>query len=343
MKRLLELDALRGIAAIFVVLFHFTYQTRMTFFFGRLGVELFFIISGFVILMSIENSKSKINFLINRFIRLYPTYWICLTLTFACMIFPLLKFHKIDMTIFYQYLVNLSMFQRIFGVEDIDAPYWTLYIELMFYIFVFLIYIFKLNHKWSVISIFICLLSAVLVFFKINTYQFVPILMYFPLFFIGILYYNIYSQKDKSDIYAFILIIILNLVQFYLSFNIQRDVLKLIELKGTTYAIVEYLVALFLFNSCFILLINNNLGFLVNKITVFLGSVSYPLYLFHMYFSLHFFQPEIFKFFPSVNIWIVYVTDLLILLFVSFIVVKADKIISNKIKSYLLKNKIYAS
>jgi peptidoglycan/LPS O-acetylase OafA/YrhL len=64
--RFLELDVLRGIAAFSVVLFHYTsvYSSRfkhspdLHFYFGhgRHGVELFFILSGFVILMSLENS-----------------------------------------------------------------------------------------------------------------------------------------------------------------------------------------------------------------------------------------------------------------------------------------------
>lgn len=54
-NRYTELDALRGIAALMVVFFHFTMdrpQGQMGFKLGVTGVDLFFIISGFVIFMS---------------------------------------------------------------------------------------------------------------------------------------------------------------------------------------------------------------------------------------------------------------------------------------------------
>ena len=69
LKRYQELDALRGIAALFVVLFHFTlnrpeaeYGLKL----GVTGVDLFFIISGFVIFMSLTNINSSKEFIVNR-------------------------------------------------------------------------------------------------------------------------------------------------------------------------------------------------------------------------------------------------------------------------------------
>lgn len=77
-NRLESLDSLRGIAAMGVVIYHYTslfgYSqgfTQLIDFFpspydnpGRYGVELFFIISGFVITMSLENSKSVYHFFV---------------------------------------------------------------------------------------------------------------------------------------------------------------------------------------------------------------------------------------------------------------------------------------
>ena len=58
--RLLELDALRGIAAMMVVLFHLTMNTaieKFGFRYGVTGVDLFFIISGFVIFLTLNKSR----------------------------------------------------------------------------------------------------------------------------------------------------------------------------------------------------------------------------------------------------------------------------------------------
>ncbi|MBE2288046.1 MAG: acyltransferase, partial [Chitinophagaceae bacterium] len=103
-----ELDALRGIAAIMVVLFHYSILQV-----GTTGVDLFFIISGFVILMSVSKVNSGIEFVINRISRLYPTYWFCVTFTFICKLFYFSgsDTSAINTKLFIQYLANLSMFQ----------------------------------------------------------------------------------------------------------------------------------------------------------------------------------------------------------------------------------------
>ena len=90
--RLLELDALRGLAALSVLCFHYT--TRYTEFFSpdhptlfhvpwfKNGVQLFFIISGFVILMTLDKTKRPLDFFVSRISRLYPFYCAANALTF---------------------------------------------------------------------------------------------------------------------------------------------------------------------------------------------------------------------------------------------------------------------
>ena len=76
--RLVELDALRGIAAVVVVLYHLTYwndaagQAPFSVFWGHYGVELFFIISGFVIFMTLAQARDLRAFAVSRVARLYP-------------------------------------------------------------------------------------------------------------------------------------------------------------------------------------------------------------------------------------------------------------------------------
>jgi peptidoglycan/LPS O-acetylase OafA/YrhL len=85
-KRIYQIDLFRFLAAIAVVLFHYMFRgyvqddmlinfnTIGSFFkYGYLGVNLFFIISGFVISLSIKHN-SLIKFIISRFTRLYPIY-----------------------------------------------------------------------------------------------------------------------------------------------------------------------------------------------------------------------------------------------------------------------------
>lgn len=154
-KRLLELDALRGIAAFGVVIYHYTngYEwffghpnlesyhlldsyIKLYFPLGLYAVQLFFIISGFVILNSLENSKRGTDFVFNRFSRLYPPYWtaICLTILSALILgFPPFR----DNPPLQTFLGNLTMIHSVFKIQDIDPVYWTLKIELLFYIIMF--------------------------------------------------------------------------------------------------------------------------------------------------------------------------------------------------------------
>src|ERR1700686_2691801 len=88
---MLQLDVLLGIAALMVLLFHYTERFHelyghapgmVLFTIGRQGVDLFFIISGFVIFMTIEKTRRGLDFVVSRFSRLFPAYWIAVSLTF---------------------------------------------------------------------------------------------------------------------------------------------------------------------------------------------------------------------------------------------------------------------
>ena len=115
MKRISEIDGLRGIAAVFVMLFHYTFAFNRGwapgyfFHYGYMGVSLFFIISGFVISMSISNGKSVFDFCYGRFIRLFPIYWVTILITVIAMFLTGLGSEKLT-TI--NILANLTMFQR---------------------------------------------------------------------------------------------------------------------------------------------------------------------------------------------------------------------------------------
>ena len=84
-----ELDALRGMAAMAVVVFHYTTRARnngvqlFDFEIGHYGVQLFFCVSGFVIYWTLERSKTLMDFAVSRFSRLYPAYWAAIALLLA--------------------------------------------------------------------------------------------------------------------------------------------------------------------------------------------------------------------------------------------------------------------
>jgi peptidoglycan/LPS O-acetylase OafA/YrhL len=159
-KRIFELDALRGIAALFVVLFHFTMGRKegdYGFKFGVTGVDLFFLISGFVILLTLEKTKTWKEFVVNRFSRLYPTYWACVTITTITILIHLGFANNLLFKTLPDYFANLTMFQLYFRRGDIDGSYWTMIIEMLFYIYMLLVFVFKKLKHIELISI-ICLI-----------------------------------------------------------------------------------------------------------------------------------------------------------------------------------------
>jgi len=138
-SRTRELDALRGLAACWVLLFHYTVRFGQLFgddgapfhaANGGFGVELFFAISGFVMLMTLGRMRSASEFIIARAARLYPTYWAGVAVTFVVMALWPLAGRTVTWP---QAAFNLTMLQEFFHVPHVDSVYWSLEVELVFY------------------------------------------------------------------------------------------------------------------------------------------------------------------------------------------------------------------
>jgi peptidoglycan/LPS O-acetylase OafA/YrhL len=134
---------LRGIAAAAVMLYHYSAWQRNAsaaglgapgatswFQHGDLGVELFFIISGFVIFMTLEQTASLWDFVAARFARLYPAFLASMVTTI--LVTSALHYDRGQINLV-QVIENLSMFAQRLGGHDIDGSYWTLWYELGFY------------------------------------------------------------------------------------------------------------------------------------------------------------------------------------------------------------------
>ncbi len=141
--RFVELDALRAVAASWVLLFH--YLTRFDQKYaaygytlignfhvpdGVFGVNLFFMISGFVIFMTLRSGAGAVDFVVSRFSRLYPAYWAAMLLSTIVALFLPLPGQSLSLG---QVLVNATMMQAYLGMRDIDGAYWSLAYELGFY------------------------------------------------------------------------------------------------------------------------------------------------------------------------------------------------------------------
>lgn len=145
--RLRVLDALRFLAAMAVVLFHYTGRdslawgegvrqvfptlSRITLY-GGYGPYLFFMISGFVVLMSAWGRRVP-EFIASRVGRLYPAYWVAVVLIALVLVLNRELIGTWDALGPHGVALNLSMFQSAFGVGHVDGVFWTLWVELKFY------------------------------------------------------------------------------------------------------------------------------------------------------------------------------------------------------------------
>lgn len=146
-RRYHEVDALRLLAASCVLLFHYLFRSSTTnpvlahtgfsdplgiVHYGNLGVELFFVISGFVILNSAWH-RTPSGFLAARVGRLFPAFWVACTL--SAIVMAIEPAGRFTIT-FGRWLANLTMASTTYGVGYVDGVYWTLTIELAFYLLI---------------------------------------------------------------------------------------------------------------------------------------------------------------------------------------------------------------
>ncbi len=296
-NRIRELDSLRGIAALVVLIFHFSLlKPELLAFtkFGVTGVDLFFIISGFVITMSLDRIQYGYQFVINRFSRLYPTYWTSVIFTFTIIIINkhFFGFEPQNPLPAKDFLYNLTMFQSYFGVKDLDGPYWTMIIEMLFYLVMLYLFLTKSLKNAVAFLIPLILLGTILTEFhwfqpfSMAYFKNFPLAQSLPLFVSGILFYRLFREKKN-----FVLNILLILGCYLL------QVLLFTKTGRANYYIShpEYKAVLAVYFLLFFLFVFGKLRFVVNRSTLFLGKISFALYLIHQYFSVYFLIPNLQK------------------------------------------------
>ncbi|MFI6833681.1 acyltransferase family protein [Kribbella sp. NPDC050241] len=146
--RLHEIDLLRILAAVSVMTYHYLFSSyagglsAMQFphadvvaRYGYLGVDLFFTISGFVVLLSAWDRTPR-SFVVSRAVRLYPAYWVAVTLTTIVSVSLSQGRFPVSLP---QYLANLTMFNSLPDIENVDVVYWTLWAEVRFYAMILLL------------------------------------------------------------------------------------------------------------------------------------------------------------------------------------------------------------
>lgn len=267
-----NIQALRAFAAISVVVVHsllgihgYGLQSFTRFLdLGDFGVDIFFIISGFIMVFIQNNFKrTSADFFIQRLKRIVPTYWfynfLILLLFF---LFPSI-FNTIHLNFYHFFLSLFFLSQHIFLHPPIIRAGWTLEYEMVFYI-LFAICINIKNIRFSYFFIFI--IVTYLSFIKKIDFIFIEFL--FGML-VGIIYINTSKlQKKKLQNYSYLFLVFGLLILFILIF-ISLDSHRVIK-----YGIPS---AFIVFGSVFAKQI-------LNKYIVFIGSASYSIYLAQAFF-----------------------------------------------------------
>lgn len=296
LKHYNELDGARAIAVIMVMFYHFfqdintSNETLLIIkklsLFGKTGVSLFFVLSGFLITRILLNTK-KYNsyfksFYIRRILRIFPLYYFFLILYYF--ILPLLPerfFASFSEQIWYW--VFLQNFALTFDWKSIGPNhYWSLSVEEHFYIFwPLIIYYFPVKKiKWGIISL--CIISfftrIILIKNNIEESQFT------------------FARFDELAIGSFLAVLELenrltkNLKKFLLAFAIFLLPLIFISLRNGNSSLFEssikYLVLGLVYGTFVGIIISLNAqnwfkNLLKTNFMRFTGKISFGLYVYH--------------------------------------------------------------
>ena len=288
--RFYELDLMRFIAAMAVVIHHFT--VSMPYFFalpgysinhitryGYLGVDAFFMISGYVVLMSSAHKPPK-EFLVSRAVRLYPAYWFTCILTFLALFFGKIDTQLAPKVSFSLFAYNLTMLQELFGKANLNGVFWSLTFEVSFYFIIILISALKLwKHLLVVILVWLIYSFAAGANATNNAFAFLLIPKYSCNFIAGMLFYLL-RIKFAANWKIYCLLIMCYSLNIKNVISIRDDVN--IFFNGVYFCENYVVIGFISFFYVFLLLSAlNKLKFLQLEFFARLGELTYPLYLIH--------------------------------------------------------------
>ncbi|MEU8658056.1 acyltransferase family protein [Actinoplanes philippinensis] len=146
MTRLAWLDALRGWAATVVAVFHLSpvvlgrdphLRIYAVVDLGKYGVLLFFLVSGYVIPMSLERHGDLRRFWIGRLLRIYPAYLAAVLITIGLAAAGIMRMpDQLTGETTASVLGHMTMLQDLIGTRGVLRPFWTLSFEMVFYLVV---------------------------------------------------------------------------------------------------------------------------------------------------------------------------------------------------------------
>ena len=300
LKRLDFVDSLRGFAALYVLMYHMVlvpeYKIKVPAILqpiilnGSTGVTLFFVISSFTLCYALNKQKSEKKYIrkfyIRRIFRITPLYYVWLLVIPVCMgqlswIISMWKQMLLYLTFGYNFFPGRQ--------EGFVWASWTLGVEMVFYFIFPFIFLYTKNLKTSIFffmgSVLIGFIHSYIISQLINSGKLLPQLYstYFsffnqlPVFATGIICYYLYMLCNKNTAfinwgkYLLIVGVVLFLTLPYVPY-----------IKNSVHAPLIYPIAMaIVYVVIFVGLSASANKIVVNKFTVFCGTISYSLYLNH--------------------------------------------------------------
>ncbi len=305
-----QLDSLRAFAAFFVIVYHFLPHFHIgKFSIGWIGVDVFFVISGYLITAILLEQKEVIgnkiliikNFIIKRALRLFPTYYLLITLFLVLSVaFGLFVWHPGNGLYYYTYTQNILVFME--GGQGVQVNHlWTLAIEEQFYLVWpwLLIYI---PNKWLIRGLSLVILFA-FIFKSFSELEFLRMLTFVHFDTLGGGALVALLLKEKGE-------------QFF--GGIKKTISIAVIISLTVLCLAEYYDWEYILTVLSVLVLSIGLligcyynftgwfGTILNLSSLkYLGKISYGLYLFHQP-VLYFLKLFVFKAHLQVNNYVLF-------------------------------------
>lgn len=265
------INTLRAIAALMVCVFHFSWHRDVTGLLyddenlvrfygwqGHIGVYVFFVISGFVIPLSMWYSRYHIinffRFVAKRMVRLHPPFVLTLVIMGIMAICFAIKDGEPILTDWSRIVHNFFLTAKFFDEDWYQDVYWTLAIEFQYYLLIGLLFpLFVLKRKWISILLFIPFILSAHLFDHITGKH--VIFYHAPVFAMGIALFLYHIER----INGLFLVLIIAGCMIDIRYEISPEV-------AVACSITAYAIAALNWN---------------NKMFNFLGKISYSLYLIH--------------------------------------------------------------
>lgn len=296
LSRIPYLDGLRCLAVAAVVLFH--YFSRWTpplnpsslypygsafaalFQYGLYGVQLFFIVSGFVIALTLYRCSTFLEFAIRRLARLWPSMFLCSLLTLI--IISIVPNHALysstagllpSLTFLDPLIFNRMLHTHIF--DWIDAAYWSLFVEVRFYFFAGLLFFWRRESFPETMTYFSFTVMTLMLLASIFNLAKIAFLLSFffiadtiPWFLIGIaLYLHFKGSKTRLPYMQFggaiLYLAGMGIIQHSYPLTMVAIVIPSIFLAGVYFAPFRWVLS--------------------QRLITAIGAASYSFYLLHQY------------------------------------------------------------